>query len=207
MRCVGFQTMLIRGCEWAATGKVTYPVPKEFPTASEISLAPSQPHFDITTRKPADRVEAETKDDTTTLTISSPSGIGSATISPKQGQWPKKVILRLRLKGLESLTVSNSKVTLGASMSSHGEQGQRVFLKDGSGETPIGKDDPNRMEIKLVGGQKVPLKDGYFEIVLPLALTPTSVPPTASSKTSTSSLRSTGSSDYLAESATRSGAA
>jgi hypothetical protein len=36
MRCIGFQTMLIRGCQWAATSKVTYPVPKNFPTAKEI---------------------------------------------------------------------------------------------------------------------------------------------------------------------------
>jgi hypothetical protein len=39
MRCVGFQTMLIRGCEWAATGKVTHSIPKAFPRASEIKLA------------------------------------------------------------------------------------------------------------------------------------------------------------------------
>ena len=39
MRCVGFQTLLIRGCQWAATGTVTYPVPKDFPTATEIKLA------------------------------------------------------------------------------------------------------------------------------------------------------------------------
>ena len=38
MRCVGFQTMLIRGVEWAASGKVSYAVPDEFPTASEIKL-------------------------------------------------------------------------------------------------------------------------------------------------------------------------
>jgi hypothetical protein len=38
MRCVGFQTMLIRGVEWAATGKVSYPMPEDFPTASEIKL-------------------------------------------------------------------------------------------------------------------------------------------------------------------------
>jgi type 1 glutamine amidotransferase len=38
MRCVGFQTMLIRGCQWAATGKATYPVPKDFPTATEVRL-------------------------------------------------------------------------------------------------------------------------------------------------------------------------
>lgn len=35
VRCIGFQTMLIRGCQWAATGEVTYPVPEEFPTATE----------------------------------------------------------------------------------------------------------------------------------------------------------------------------
>ena len=32
MQCVGFQTLLLRGAEWAATGKVKQPVPKDFPT-------------------------------------------------------------------------------------------------------------------------------------------------------------------------------
>ena len=32
MNCVGFVTTLNRGAEWAATGKVTIPVPKDFPT-------------------------------------------------------------------------------------------------------------------------------------------------------------------------------
>ena len=38
IQCVGFQTTLQRGAEWAATGKVTLPVPKAFPTADK-SLA------------------------------------------------------------------------------------------------------------------------------------------------------------------------
>ena len=38
MRCVRFQTILIRGVEWATTGRVTYPVPKDFPTASQVGL-------------------------------------------------------------------------------------------------------------------------------------------------------------------------
>jgi hypothetical protein len=37
-RCAGFQTLLLRGTEWAATGQVTIPVPADFPTASRISL-------------------------------------------------------------------------------------------------------------------------------------------------------------------------
>lgn len=37
MKCVGFQTTLCRGTEWAATGKVTIEVPKDFPTADKSS--------------------------------------------------------------------------------------------------------------------------------------------------------------------------
>ncbi|MGP8244432.1 MAG: ThuA domain-containing protein [Bryobacteraceae bacterium] len=37
MECVGFITTFLRGCEWAATGKVTQKVPPEFPTADQVS--------------------------------------------------------------------------------------------------------------------------------------------------------------------------
>ena len=38
MQCVGFQTLLLRGAEWAATGKVNQPIPADFPTEQKISL-------------------------------------------------------------------------------------------------------------------------------------------------------------------------
>jgi type 1 glutamine amidotransferase len=37
MLCVGFQTTLLRGTEWAATGNVTLPIPANFPTADKTS--------------------------------------------------------------------------------------------------------------------------------------------------------------------------
>jgi hypothetical protein len=37
-RCVGYQTTMIRAAEWLATEKVTYPVPKNFPTKSSTTL-------------------------------------------------------------------------------------------------------------------------------------------------------------------------
>jgi type 1 glutamine amidotransferase len=37
-RCVGYQTTVIRVTEWLATGKVTYPVPTNFPTKNSPSL-------------------------------------------------------------------------------------------------------------------------------------------------------------------------
>src|SRR5262249_36459170 len=40
MRCVGFRTTFARGTEWAATGKVTIPVPSDFPTAEMTSSRP-----------------------------------------------------------------------------------------------------------------------------------------------------------------------
>jgi type 1 glutamine amidotransferase len=40
MRCAGFQTLLVRGAEWAATGSVTSAIPDDFPSSSEIRLRP-----------------------------------------------------------------------------------------------------------------------------------------------------------------------
>jgi hypothetical protein len=39
IRCVGFRTTMLRGAEWAATGKVTIPIPEDFPTASQPRVA------------------------------------------------------------------------------------------------------------------------------------------------------------------------
>ncbi len=40
MRCLGFQALLTRGSEWAATGEVTIPLPDSFPGNESVSLAP-----------------------------------------------------------------------------------------------------------------------------------------------------------------------
>ena len=50
MQCAGFQTLLLRGAEWAATGKVRQPVPSDFPTSESVSLRPDY-------RMPASDVE------------------------------------------------------------------------------------------------------------------------------------------------------
>jgi type 1 glutamine amidotransferase len=39
-RCIGFQTTMIRAVEWLGSDKVSYPVPKNFPTATAVSMAP-----------------------------------------------------------------------------------------------------------------------------------------------------------------------
>ena len=39
IECVGFQTVVARGAEWAATGEVILPIPPNFPSADAVSLA------------------------------------------------------------------------------------------------------------------------------------------------------------------------
>jgi hypothetical protein len=42
MRCVGFQTTVARGTEWAATGNVTLAVPNNFPGPDKVSAIPAK---------------------------------------------------------------------------------------------------------------------------------------------------------------------
>ena len=44
MECIGFVTTLQRGTEWAATGQVSIPVPKDFPNASKSISKPWVPN-------------------------------------------------------------------------------------------------------------------------------------------------------------------
>lgn len=43
MGCIGFRTTTARGAEWAAVGEVTLPIPDDFPTANQTSVA-QEPH-------------------------------------------------------------------------------------------------------------------------------------------------------------------
>lgn len=40
LECVGFQTLFARGVQWAASGRVTIPIPPDFPGPDRISLHP-----------------------------------------------------------------------------------------------------------------------------------------------------------------------
>ena len=126
--------------------------------------------FDITTKKPDDRVEVEAKEAATVFTVISRSGIGNATISRRNGGWHGRVVLRLRLAGLESLTVSSGRVKLAASVLSHSGHPRLLRRIEKDQEKSVDKDSPFWLEIKMVGGQTVPLKGGYFEMTLPAAL-------------------------------------
>jgi SAM-dependent methyltransferase len=126
---------------------------------------------EITTRKEEDKVTAQVKGDTVTYTVTSPSGIGGATITPWKA-WPKKIVLRLNLAGLESLAVSNGKIEFHASVLSHSGTPRLLSVKERDEEKKVERGGPYWTEIQAFNAkgkpvQGLPGKGGHFEIELP----------------------------------------
>ena len=65
--------------------------------------------FEIVCQRDEDKIVAGKEDFGQVLTVTSPRGIGRATITLRRDQWPNPLKLRLQLKGLEGLTVDTGK--------------------------------------------------------------------------------------------------
>lgn len=133
-----------------------------------------QPRFKITTRKQNDTMEVRADKDKNLFIVKSPSGISQAVIERQDGAWPKVVVLRLHLKGLENFRVSNGKVRLDAAVSIQEGKPKVRMWKDGKEDIPLDGKSPFWSDIRIVGGdgmqaRELPLKYGYFEVTLPRA--------------------------------------
>ena len=160
--------MLIRSCEWAATGKVTYPFPDDFPTAAEMKL-----RANATVKKSEDQVIAVVRDGGTAFCVRSPRGIGSATI--QREAWPDQVRLRLHLRGLEELTIRSDSMALKASVLSHSGHRRMLRVVNDGQEKDVEEGGPYWTEIKTFdsNGKQVqgwPGEGGYFEMLVPQRL-------------------------------------
>jgi hypothetical protein len=130
--------------------------------------------FKVTMKRKDDTVEVKAEKNKTVFDVKSPFGISQAVIERQEDTWPKAVALRLHLKGLESFRASNGKVRVDAAVSIE-ESKQRVRVwKDGKEDAPLDEKSPLWTDIRIVGGDgkpatELPLKGGYFEMVLPKA--------------------------------------
>ena len=128
--------------------------------------------FKITTKKKDDSVEVRPDKDKTLFLVKSPFGISQAVIERQEQPWPKLVMLRLQLKGLERFSASNGKFKLDASVSIQNGKPMVRLWKDGKEDAPLDKKSPYWIDVRIVGGdgkpaKELPLTDGYFEIQLP----------------------------------------
>jgi hypothetical protein len=129
---------------------------------------------EVTTRKREDQVTAQVKGDSVTYAVTSPSGIGGATITPRKG-WPGRVVLQLKLRGLESLVISSGRIELHASVLSHSGNRRLLSVKCANGRRELEQRSPYWTEIHAFDGTGKPVpglpgKGGYFELVVPQKL-------------------------------------
>lgn len=130
-----------------------------------------EPTLQATVGRPDTRVRFVSENNKTVIDISSGSGIGKATIKRQSDQWPKSVLVRLHLRGLESFKIGASNITVEWSVASNASTGSRVTLWESVQETPLGKESPYYTQARIVGrNRKIPLQDGYFEIPLPVKM-------------------------------------
>jgi hypothetical protein len=130
--------------------------------------------FKITTKRKDESVAVKAEKDKTVFTVTSPSGISQAVIERQEATWPKALVLRLHLKGLESFRASNGKVTVDAAVSSKEGKLKVRTWKDGKEDALLNEKSPFWTAIRIVGSdgkpaKELPLKDGYFEVTLPRA--------------------------------------
>jgi hypothetical protein len=140
-----------------------------------IAADDSTPKLNVKTRKSEDRVQVRGDARQVVLSVTSPSGIGSATIERAANEWPAAVALELHLSGLESFAVSNGKVKLNVSVSSSdGKSRVRLWIDDKESE-PLDPKSPYWMDVRILGAdgkpaQELPLRNGHIEMILPRAM-------------------------------------
>lgn len=129
------------------------------------SNADEKPLLQVTGGKKETKVTHQSADDGVTIDIQSPAGIDRVTITRTSDSWPKKLHVRLHLRGLEQLIIKHDGCSLQWHISSTGAPKSR--LEDDQ-EIEVTATDAFYAEVKIASKQpSIPLKDGYFELQIP----------------------------------------
>jgi hypothetical protein len=154
------------------------------PVGWEAAPAPDAgaPGVTATTARPDDRATAAAGPATpggapsVVVRIGSPRGIGAATIARVGDRWPDRLVLRLDLKGLESLRLRAGGLTLDAAGTAAGRSASRLARVHADGRSEdLARPSPLWTEVRALRADgspatSVPLPDGGFEVAIPAGL-------------------------------------
>ena len=134
-------------------------------------LTAHEPKFKVVTKRADDRLEITSSQEATTVSVRSQFGISSAVLSRVDDRWPKRMILRLYLQGLEGLKLSNGKTELVAEVSrADNKRYLHVTHNQQQAATRFDECEIRALDNNGRPSQAVPLKLGYFEVPLPKEL-------------------------------------
>lgn len=144
--------------------------------AAALALIGGDAHDNIkvTTKRPDDAVEIRVDKGATLFLIKCPKGNSGGTLELLDKQWPRTVVLRFYLQGLEQFTLANGKVKLEGGVRLEKGQPRLSLFKEGDKGTLDAKS-PYWMEVRVIGAdgkpaQALPVQGGYIELTLPQAL-------------------------------------
>jgi hypothetical protein len=119
-------------------------------------------------RRPESRIRFSAQGEATIVEIASPAGIDTAVLRRTARQWPRSVVVRLRLRGLESFKAGGEQLAVEWSVSSTGKHPVHVYLSTRDGDRELPESSPYFTRVRIVGGDgTLPQRDGYFEVPLP----------------------------------------
>jgi len=132
----------------------------------------SQKGWKVNCPKEGDHIEIVPQKEGAILDIFSQRGIGQATVERTSGPWPMPLVLRLHLRGLESLRVEVGPWGFEASVMSYPPYQPRLRVH---GPEPLPAVDPKSpywVDIRMVDSagkpaSKIPLEGGCFEVRIP----------------------------------------
>ncbi len=133
--------------------------------------------FTITLGKAADSANCSSSQNIYRVGIHSASGIGSAILHFDSSGNSQRIQIVLHTKGLEQLTISDGEKSLQTAYSSTAGSLQipRTFMSiKNNSPKELPADHPNYLPLKVEGSGKdgpiIPLKSGYFSLLIPTAL-------------------------------------
>lgn len=122
----------------------------------------------VAVQRDGDRVEVREAEGVIWLTMDSETGIGGAVIERTGDAWPKTLAVRLRLAGLESFQVKQSRLSLDVAVPSGG--GPVREWRDGREDSPLDAASPYWISIRRRDPSDQGEGKGSFELRLPEAL-------------------------------------
>ncbi|MBP7948412.1 MAG: hypothetical protein KA004_02065 [Verrucomicrobiales bacterium] len=141
----------------------------------QLKRKPTAEAWDVECKEPG-AVTASVADDRAVLSIQGGKGIGRATVRAPVAGWPKAVVIRAHLRGLEQMVLACGGEKLSAAVASHGGHAARIHRWRGGTEGPaLAKDSPFWMEIRRCSAEGKPVaglppEGGWFDLPVPAAL-------------------------------------